>query len=459
MTTIDYGDVQGLTIRGYRMPCARYCFLRVVEPQAGRRFVHALEPHVTDASRWEVKPEWTVNIAFTYEGCKALKFDQHTLTTFAPAFRQGMRDRAELLGDDGPSAPQHWDDVWQEEGVHIFVFINAVSDEVRQERYRWLEGRVPQGVALLPDFQDVAVLLGEDGAPSAKEHFGYTDGIGQPSFEGLAGDNPPGRGKVVSGGGWAPLKTGEFLFGYEDEGNETVAGPQPPAFAKNGTYLVYRKLHQNVKSFRDYLDSTGKLYPGGREMLAAKLVGRWRNGTPLELAPEQPWPDDQLQANPRINDFVYSGDPDGLRCPIGAHLRRANPRDSMGFKGLRANRRRVIRRGLPYGLRIPEDEPATDDGEHGVAFMVLNADIDRQFEFVQQEWMNYANHFHLANDKDALIGNHDGTGKALIEGDPPFFCTNLKRFVVTRGGDYFFLPSRTALRMIAEGREGAAPSA
>ena|SRR5205085_9701862 len=151
---------------------------------------------------------------------------------------------------------------------------------------------------------------------------------------------------------------------------------------------------------------------------------------------------------------------DGTRCPIGAHVRRVNPRDAQGFNGRLVNRRRIMRRGLPYGQWTPEDQPARDEDEHGIIFMALNASLYRQFEFVQQQWINYGNDAMQGNDRDPIVGNHDGTGKFMIQGredpqNPPFLCAKLPAFVEVRGGDYFFIPSLTALQLIASGKVDA----
>jgi deferrochelatase/peroxidase EfeB len=219
--------------------------------------------------------------------------------------------------------------------------------------------------------------------------------------------------------------------------------------------MVYRKLHQNLATFRAFLDKQGSLYAGGKEKLAAKFIGRWRDGTPIELSPDNPNPAIAKDPN-RNTDFTYGADAEGARCPIGAHLRRVHPRDAFGFNGQLINRRRITRRGLPYGRFVPDGEPVTDKEERGVIFMVLNANLSRQFEFVQQQWVQYGNDSHLGNDKDVLMGNHGGHGKFVVQGDaspanPPFICSNLPDFVELRGGDYFFLPSITALGMIAMG--------
>jgi Dyp-type peroxidase family len=308
------------------------------------------------------------------------------------------------------------------------------------------------GGARIIGAQDAGALL-IDGQWSSKEHFGYTDGFGNPDFLGVERDTQPGQGKLMTDGTWTPLATGELLLGYADEAGELPVAPIPHLLASNGTFMVYRKLHQNVATFRQYLDEKGKLYAGGKEKLAAKLIGRWRDGTPAELSPDAP--NQAIVKDKQKNvDFTFGSDLTGSRCPIGAHVRRTNPRDAFGFNGRLINRRRITRRGLPYGPYVPEDQPVQDDGEHGIIFMALNASLFRQFEFVQQQWVQYGNDARLGNDKDMLLGNHTGRDKYVIQGtedpkNPPFICGNLPNFVELRGGDYFFLPSMTALRLIA----------
>jgi deferrochelatase/peroxidase EfeB len=173
----------------------------------------------------------------------------------------------------------------------------------------------------------------------------------------------------------------------------------------------------------------------------------------LELSPDKEDPS-MVNYPARSTNFTYGADTEGTRCPIGAHMRRVNPRDAFGFNGALINRRRIMRRGLPYGVCTPPDEPAIDSDEHGVIFIVLNASISRQFEFVQQQWIQYGNDSRQGSDRDPLMAAHNGHGKFMIQGDtspsnPPYMCTGLPSFVETRGGDYFFMPSLTALRLIA----------
>ena len=455
MAEIDVSDIQGFALKGYHFPYARYLLLQLGEPGDARVWLRELLKVVTTGERWEIdnKPMTAVNIAFTHKGLTRLDLPLATLLSFPLEFQRGMKARREILGDDGKNAPDRWDPVWREDRVHAWLAVNARDAGALDECCLKLQDRMEKtrGAVLLQAQEAGAISVGDKF--SAKEHFGYTDGFGNPDFKGAERDCVPGQGKLGEDGAWEPLATGEFLLGYADEAGELPVSPIPWLLGRNGTFMVYRKLHQNVGAFRDYLDAKGAQYAGGKEKLAAKFVGRWRDGTPIELSPDQPDPS-IVSNNQKNTNFTYSGDPGGLRCPIGAHIRRANPRDAFGFNGGLVNRRRIMRRGLPYGQYVPEGQPVCDTDDRGIIFMAVNASIFRQFEFVQQQWIEYGNDAHQGNDKDFLLGNHGGQGKFTIQGDadpknPPFICGSLPNFVELRGGDYFFIPSLTALAMIA----------
>jgi Dyp-type peroxidase family len=457
MSRLNETDIQGMVLRGYNMPLARYLFLEILHHVQGRTMIDRLLGEITTGEHWDNgKPLSTVNIAFTFKGLEKLGLPDATMMSFPVEFFQGMKARGRILSDVGRNGPENWDPVWREDRVHVWLGVSAQNAEELEKRCSEL-GKIIQdsGGASVVGSQDAA-LLTISGAPSPKEHFGYTDGFGNPDFLGVRRKSQPGQGKLMPDGTWAPLATGELLLGYADEAGELPPAPVPHLLADNGTFMVYRKLHQNVATFRRYLSEKGKLYAGGEKKLAAKIVGRWQDGTPLELSPDKEDPelvkDDQRNVN-----FKFSGDTDGLRCPLGSHLRRVNPRDTFGFNGKLIERRRITRRGLPYGAYTPPDQPVSDQDERGVVFMVLNASIFRQFEFVQQQWIEYGNDAHLGNDRDMLMGNHGGHGRFTIQGtddpnNPPFICGDLPNFVELRGGDYFFMPSMTALKLIALGK-------
>ncbi len=500
---LDLPDIQGNIIRAYGrfgFPKGRFFFLRIDDGKMGRDFVGTITKKVTTSVSWGPdgiipKPKAAINIAFTYNGLKALGLPRASLVGFPQEFIMGMKERKEILGDNGPSDPIYWDKVWEKhEDVHVAIAINAQTPENGQpleyveEAYQWVKSQIDDshgGVVLLSGhrgddgqedlpFQDASILYDDHGQPCAKEHFGYTDGIGDPVFEGQITDEyrVAGRGKLTREGGWARLGTGEFLLGHPDEAHEYPKAPAPILLSRNGTFMVYRKLHQNVAKFESLLDAHAKSFPGGKELLAAKLAGRWRdNGAPIvntpDAASKEAWDQRFAAADPRTRDGMLADfrfDLMGGKCPIGAHIRRINPRGSLEFgqdgaydtPGALDDRRRILRRGLPYGV---VRDRGSDDGNHGVIFMALNTSIERQFEFVQQQWINYANDSKEGSDKDVLLGNHNAAAPSKMvihadpkSGQPPYFVSEIPRLVETRGGDYFFIPSMTALRMIAMGK-------
>lgn len=462
MSKLNASDIQGFALRGYNMPFARFLFLRFTEAEKARLLLARLLPLITTGQLWDKKPQATVNIAFTYGGLVALELPLATLISFPPEFQLGMKARGTILGDVGLNSHEHWDGIWRDGHVHVWLAINALHPEALESCCAGLQAILSEtsGATLLG--QQDAGSIPIDGRFTAKEHFGYTDGFGNPDYLGICRDTQPGQGKLMKDGTWAPLATGELLLGYADEAGELPVMPVPHLLASNGTFMVYRKLHQNVGTYRAFLDEWASRYGAGdgyaKEKLAAKFMGRWRDGTPIELSPDQP--DFVIVQDPNQNvNFMFGNDPDGTRCPMGAHIRRVNPRDAFGFHGDLIHRRRISRRGLPYGPAAPPEDQRADPREldatdRGVIFMALNACLSRQFEFVQQQWISYGNDAHLGNEKDLLMGHHGEGERFSIQGDttaanPPLFCSGLPNFVELRGGDYFFMPSITALGMLA----------
>ena len=440
---LNVENIQGALLRGYRLPVARYLFVHVSAPERARTFIGQIAEQVSSAAPWSQKPEWALNAYLTFAGLSALGLPESALESFPADFRAGMAARAHLLGDSDESAPERWEAGLGGPRVHLMLMLSGADERIGEERRRSLLGLIERtgGLELLSE-QRGSALAGN------REHFGYADGFSQPPVEGFAEDRPrAGGGAPQKDGGWRAIRAGEFVLGYPDEEGVLPPAPEPEALGRDGSYLVFRKLAQDVAGFRAMLARASPTYPGGEELLAAKLVGRFRDGTPLDRAPDRPDPD--LVADPdRHNDFRYDSDPQGLRCPVGAHVRRANPRESMPFRGKLVNRHRMLRRGITYGPPLPAGSPE-DGRDRGVLFMCFQASIKRQFEFVQAQWFNDGNAFRLGDDKDVLLGDHDGTGKALIPGHPPSFVHPLPRLVTVRGGEYLFCPSIAALRYLS----------
>jgi Dyp-type peroxidase family len=454
MTDLDLDRIQGFVVRGYALPVARYIFLRIDDAGGAAAWISEILEDVQTAATWSVKPDSGVNVAFSYAGLTELELPDACMAGFPEEFRQGMAARAALLGDTGESAPEHWEGGFGTDQIHVLVMISALHGDALEAHDKRVRAAIARSGGLTVVYEDVGALL-----PTMREHFGYADGFAQPSIEGSGVPSLPGSGAVTKDGGWRPIRAGEFILGYPDEEGILPAAPPAAELTTNGSYLVYRKLYQDVARFRRRLTESAKLYPGGEELLAAKIVGRWRDGTPLELSPDAENPG-IVKDKQRVNSSRYSEDPHGLKCPIGAHTRRVNPRDSLPFDGALVNRHRIIRRGLPYGTALPEGAP--DDGQdRGVIFITLQASIARQFEFVQSQWLGAGNTFGLGDDQDVLLGPQDQPDPATVKkmtvpGDPPFLLGPLERVVTVKGGEYFFVPGINGLQFLAAAAGGGA---
>jgi Dyp-type peroxidase family len=437
---LQLDDIQGNLLRAYDLPFARYVFLRIADAAKGREWLGRVIDSVTSVAEWDGKPRWTFNVAFSFSGLQALGLPAET-ASFPDAFRAGMAERATILGDTGPSDPVTWQFGKDPATLHALVAIHAQSEVELKFRYAWHEEMLQ--TAASPMFVRCAASL-----RGGTEHFGYRDGFGQPDVQHSGEPACPGRGTPNPAGGWNSLALGEFVLGYEDETGRCEPMPNPDVLGRNGSYMVVRMLRQNVAAFRDFLRRGAEI---GRdpEWLAARMVGRWRSGAPLVLAPNQDNP--QLADDPvRNNDFRYKGDLKGLLCPRNAHIRRVNPRDAMdGDPNVTVSRHRILRRGTPYGSPLPLEAQADDGVDRGIIFIAVNASITRQFEYIQKIWVNDGDFIDGGQEKDPVIGNHEPDAVFTIPATPVSKCLKgLSSFVVTRGGGYFFLPGIKALRYL-----------
>jgi Dyp-type peroxidase family len=436
---LELDDIQGNVLQGYGFPEAAYVSLRVDKERQGRGLLAELRPQVTPATQWERRPVSTLNIALSHRGLARLGVRKRVLASFPPEFSQGMAARAGQLGDVGRSAPGEWEKGLEEDDIHILVMLQAPSRDVLHLRLRQLKNRV----ARYPGVRVRGVHRGRlRRSPQGweREHFGFRDGFSQPAIRGAPGRCDPGQGVPIPAldGGWRPLAPGEFVLGYRDEDGVLPEAPLPP-FTRNGTFMVYRKLEQDVLAFRKLVERVAdKHFEGNRKLVRAKLAGRWPDGTPLML---HPFVDEGSGAREVLNDFRYGDDPQGRACPLGAHVRRANPRDGLPGGAPRTRRHRIIRRGIPYG---------PDRGRRGLLFVCFNASIVRQFEVVNG-WLNDGDAFGLGPEPDLLAGARRRKRVLMtVQGDPPVVFESRKPLVYTRGGEYLFLPALSSLDALAD---------
>jgi Dyp-type peroxidase family len=491
MSQVDYADVQGLVRFGYgHMTSASYVLVRIKNADAAKAWLRSAP--ITTAVEQKPPPDTALNIVFTAPGLSALGVSESIIAGFSHEFRGGIGEesRSRQLGDIGKNAPSNW--IWGSGGCEPHAVIMFFADQGQLEPFiqstrtqNWSEA-----------FEEVA-SLGTSNL-DGDEPFGFADGISQPQIDWEQQLERPCTESEYTN----VVALGEFLLGYPNEYGKITDRPllEPDAatknllnaqdapakkdLARNGSYVVIRQLEQDVRGFWKFLYDQAGGNIADANQLGAKMVGRTRAGDPL--VPLQPQP--IAGTDPRTvaqNQFTYESDPVGARCPFGAHVRRTNPRNSdfperrpnvlrklmimLGFgpKGfyddLTSSVRfhRILRRGREYGSELlPEEalQPAPpNESPRGLHFICLNANISRQFEFLQNAWIKNTKFSGTTGESDPLLGNRESipgcpaTGNFTIPGDGKLRrrVSGLPQFVTIRGGGYFFLPSLRALSYFA----------
>lgn len=439
--TVDLDDIQATVLRYRPEPYyGTHVMVRVTDAQAGREFVRRLTPHVDSAADWWQAGHSWISVAISYSGLVALGVPQDSLDSFPEAFRVGMAARAGQLRDDGDNAPAHWDAPFGSGQVHIGVSIFSDSEQAWHQTMAMARQQYE-------GFPGLAVLIEQDfGAqPGDLNPLGYKDSIGQPAIEGSGVDPLPGQGPAI--------KAGEFILGYPGEDGVPLPMPSPDVLGRNGTFAGLRKYQSRVGTFNRFLAEHAQTEQE-RELLAAKLIGRWRSGAPLTLVPARD--DPELGADPRRNnDFSYAADPDGRQVPLGSHMRRMNPRDTKLAILTDVNIHRIIRRSTTYGTPYDPDaiSPQDDETPHGLYFIFLSAKAMATLEFLQQEWINNGNFAGLGEERDPNVGlQEDGATFTIPRQPVRRRIHGIETFNVLRGGEYFFLPSLTALSWLGKER-------
>jgi Dyp-type peroxidase family len=489
----DRDDIQGNLV-GFNKDRQRLLFVQFPDGTHGRQFLSALHPEITSATdvlhanaeyKRFVKDEGHdpaefdtagVNVALTSGGLAAV--GAPGVDTFPPEFTSGMRQRAGLLGDVDASAPANWVPPFnQDSQVHAMVIIAADNAAKREELTNAVTAYAQAAGCTILGAHDGDARPGQN---AGHEHFGFKDGISQPSIDGLTRSSKGGN----------VIAAGEFLIGYEDQdGNISgtpIAPPAPapgqpgyppvepptpaspmPSWARNGSFVVYRRLRQDAVGFQQFTaaHAADAGVPDG-DRLAAKMVGRWPSGAPLAHVPGMPATLDPAAADPsatdpnmlsdeHVNNFGYQErDPDGHFMPRKAHIRASYPRDETPPGHDEADRHRIARRGIAYGPEVEPVEqpygagPVTDDRDRGLLFLCYQASIADGFEFIQTQWVNIEAFPQAGDGVDPIISQ-------MRDGAPFTVSPNghvaLQRWVTTTGGDYFFAPSISALAALAAG--------
>ncbi|MBS0467791.1 MAG: peroxidase [Proteobacteria bacterium] len=498
-TAVELDDIQGLVRFGYKYH-TQSCFLLLRVKDSGAARAWLASAPVSSAATTASPPPTVLQLALSSEGLRALGVAGDIVEAFSADFVSGMGSepsRSRRLGDMGANAPGQWQWGTGARLPHVLLLLYALPGRL-DEWQRQIEAQCAAG------FDTLARLTCGDRL--GFEPFGFVDGLSQPQPD-WGRERPALDAERPDYGNLTCL--GEFLLGYPNEyggytdrpllAPERDAGsllpraedaPELADLGRNGSYLVLRQLQQDVRGFWQYLDRQAGGDPALREKLAAALVGRTLQGVPLEPLDQAAPP--AADAAPDLNAFDYQADPRGTRCPLGAHVRRANPRSAdlppgeagllswlkrtLGFDAqargldLVASTRfhRLLRRGRAYGDAVPPAQAlaaASTGADTGLHFICLGASIARQFEFVQAAWLNSTHFNGLQNESDPLLGTRlptpdgqatDGFSMPQAQGADQKLA-GLPQFVTVRGGAYFFLPGIRALRYLAGAAQGGSP--
>lgn len=467
MHQLELSQIQGFLVRDYKeMPFSKYFLLQVTDVNKAKVFIKETSQKITTVTT-EIK-DTCLNIGFTSVGLKALGLSQNNIQSFTREFREGMvtPHRQRLLGDHDSSDPQHWN--WggpHNEAIHLILMIfNTTEEKINTHTQQLRKEFEPYGL------KEVFLLDGET-FPEGREHFGFRESISQPAI----------KGSGVTGIANDNIEPGEFVMGYkneygvypdsptlkENQGNaamlsDEATGTGNKDLGRNGTYFVLRQLKEDVDGFWNFLNEKSKNEDGilnaeESTRLAAKMMGRWPGGAPLVKFPDK---DPGILSDD--NDFTFiDTDKLGLKCPFGSHVRRTNPRDnfeeSNPAESLKLTRKhRIMRRVRSYGETFTGSATHhTPKDEVGILFGCFNADINRQFEFIQYTWANYPKFKQLYADPDPFIGVRENPEPGIQQQftipqeTASKYITDLKSFVTVKGGTYFFFPSVTVVEYLS----------
>ena len=440
--TVELDDIQATVLRYRPEPYyGTHVMLHVEDARAGRELLRSLTPHVDSAADWWEAGEPWIAVAITYSGLVALGVPEDSLQSFPEAFRVGMAARAGELLDDGDNDPEHWEPEFASGLIHIGVSVFSDSEETWHRTMdtarRRYEGRSGLTVLTTQDF---------GAQPGDLNPLGYKDSIGQPAIEGSGVDPLPGQGPAI--------KAGEFILGYPGEAGVPLPAPQPEVLGRNGTYVGLRKYHSRVATFNRFLQAhardRGRAGTAGGE--ARRALAK-RRTTDARAGPRRPSARRRPVAKQRLHLCRRSGRPSGAAA--ARTCGGMNPRDTKMALLADVNIHRIIRRSTTYGAPYDPNAISTHDDEtpHGIHFLFISAKAMATMEFLQQEWINNGNFMSLGEERDPNVGLQEDGATFTIPHEPVRRRIHgIETFNVLRGGEYFFLPSLSALRWLGEER-------
>ncbi len=450
-SSFEHGRIQSMVLSGFGgLPAARYVPLEVADPPRARAGLRATTADGIDFGLpARGRTDRIAQFALSATGLAALGLPEKAVRGFSVAFQEGMfaDHRARVLGDRRTG-----DFEWRGDDSAALLVSFGVDRATADRHAEYILGRLGEG------WRAGERLVGGMALPGGKEHFGWRDSLAQPRIRGL------GRTAALQD----IVEPGEIVLGYPDNTGAVATTPtfEGHDLGKNGTYLILRQLEQDVKGFwAEWLGQAGG-DPEVAVWMASKALGRWPNGMPLnERARRMPLLDRTRLRQP----LFFRSDLEGAACPHGSHIRRANPRDGLGSDPqasfTSSSRHRILRRGRPYGpaappeyypeeARVTADERGTPAEEaRGLMFACVCADIVRQFEFVQQTWMNNTKQAGLYFEADPIADGEDVVGDhhvfTIPERPVRRKLRGVHHHVRVRGGGYYFLPGQDTLEWLA----------
>lgn len=464
LMSMDETNIQGNITVGFNKDHQKLLFFQFPHnPDRVRRWLHYMHQWVATADevrrfnelfkavnsrggeRGVLKAVWT-QLLVSGSGLRKLGVAEEEVAHLDEAFAAGMRQRRDRLGDTGQSDPSNWEEPFRDHEVDVVLIVAGDDDhELRRETDRLKRRAITHGLILF--WEQEGHTLPEP--LTGHEHFGFKDGMSQPIIQN-SGDVPAGHPRAVP--------VGDFVLGHTDSSGSVR---NVPTWARDGSLAVVRRLRQDVQAFREFVESRGPESGLTPEALGAKLMGRWKSGTPIDKAPDA---DDPSIARDDVarNAFAYSDDPEGQRTPRFAHIRKVFPRDQEP-PGDESHRKRIMRRGIPYGYVLPSEPTQSQiERDRGLVFVCFQSSIIDQFELIQQHWSNDPN-FPVsaqqptggyaptpgqpADGPDPIVGQHHGAGVVnLKRAGVADTSLRLADFVRTTAGEYLFAPSLASIQ-------------